>query len=296
MNNPPILSIIIVNWNTKLHLKWCLHYVFKRTQGINFEVLVVDNGSSDSSITMVENNFPGVKIIRNQQNLGFAKANNQAIKKARGKYILLLNSDTKITEQALTKMVEYLEDNSQVGILGCKLLNPDGSLQPSCRRFPTLLSQIIILLKLHNYFPNFKAIKEYYMLDWPHDKISQVNQVMGACFMVRKKVFTDIGLLDDKYFIWFEEVDFCRRAQKAGWTTYFTPEAQVFHEKGASFNQLLSPKKQIWFNNSVLRYFKKHGTIFNYLILLSLYPISLLLAGITHFGHSLKPIKKKKYL
>ena len=296
MNNPPILSIIIVNWNTKLHLKWCLHYVFKRTRGIDFEVLVVDNGSSDGSIAMVENNFPGVKLIGNKQNLGFAKANNQAIKKAAGKYILLLNSDTKITEQSLVKMVEYLDNNSQVGILGCKLLNPDGSLQPSCRRFPTLLSQIIILLKLHNYFPNIKTIKDYYMLDWPHDKIKKVDQVMGACFMVRQEVFTDIGLLDDKYFIWFEEVDFCRRAMEAGWKTHFIPGAQVFHEKGVSFKKLLSPKKQIWFNNSVLRYFKKHGTIFDYLILLSLYPLSMLLAGITYFGHSLKPIKKKKYL
>ncbi|MBU1177660.1 glycosyltransferase family 2 protein [Patescibacteria group bacterium] len=292
----PILSIIIVNWNTRTHLKWCLRYIYTRTKGINFEVFVVDNASHDNSAVMVEKNYPSVKLIRNQTNLGFAKANNQAIRQAKGKYILLLNSDTKITEQALVKMVRFMEENNKVGILGCKLLNPDGTLQPSCRQFPSLFSQVIILLKLHNIFPNLKSIRNYYLLDWPHDTTKKVDQVMGACFMVRQEVFTKIGLLDKKYFIWFEEVDFCRRAAKAGWSTYFLPQAEVCHEKGASFNQVLSPKKQAWFNKSVLRYFRQHEPLISYLVLLNLYPTSMLLAIIAQALHSIKPSKKKKYL
>ncbi|NQV12794.1 MAG: glycosyltransferase family 2 protein [Parcubacteria group bacterium] len=288
----PTLSIIIVNWNTSKHLKWCLHYVYTRTKGIDFEVFVVDNASRDSSVKMVKENFPNAKLIRNKSNVGFAKANNQAIRQAQGKYILLLNPDTKITEQALVKMVEFMTKNDKVGILGCKLLNPDGTLQPSCRKYPSLFSQVIILLKLHNLFPNLKAIRDYYMLDWLHDEIRKVNQVMGACFLVRRQVFDQIGLLDEKYFIWFEEVDFCRRAHAAGWDTYFTPDAEVIHEKGAGFNQVLSPKKQTWFNQSLLRYFRQHESFLAYLILLSFYPTSMLLTVIASLSRKL--IKKRK--
>lgn len=294
--NRPILSIIIVNWNTRNHLKWCLRYIYTRTKGINFEVFVVDNGSHDGSVELVEKNYPSAKLIRNQTNVGFAKANNQAIRQAKGKYVLLLNSDTKVVHQTLVKMVEFMEENDKVGILGCKLLNPDGSLQPSCRQFPSLLSQIIILLKLHNLFPNLKTIRDYYMLDWPHDVTKKVDQVMGACFLVRRKVFDKIGLLDEKYFIWFEEVDFCRRALKAGWDTYFLPAAEIYHEKGASFNQVLSPKRQAWFNKSVLRYFRQHEPLLSHLILLSLYPVSMLLTIANQALHFIKPFKKKKYL
>lgn len=291
----PTLSVIIVNWNTRKHLKQCLHYIYQHTHGIDFEVFVVDNGSHDGSAEMVEKNFPSTKLIRNKTNLGFAKANNQAIRQAKGEYILLLNSDTKITEQALEKMVEFMAENDKVGILGCKLLNPDRTLQPSCRKYPTLLSQAIILLKLHNLFPKLKTIREYYMLDWPHDTARKVDQVMGACFLVRQKVFDQIGLLDEKYFIWFEEVDFCRRAQQAGWNTYFTPRAEVFHDKGASFDQVLSPRKQIWFNRSLLRYFRQHESIFSFLVLLSLLPTNLFLTAIAYIFYT-KRTKKKKYL
>jgi hypothetical protein len=290
------LSIIIVNWNTKTHLKWCLYYVYRRTRRIDFEIFVVDNASKDNSAEMVEKGFPEVNLIRNKKNLGFAKANNQAIKKAKGEYILLLNSDTKILDQALVKMVELMDKNARVGILGCKLLNPDGTLQPSCRRFPSLKSQTLILLKLHNLLPNLKAIRDYYTLDWKYNKTKKVDQVMGACFMVRKKVFEEIGLLDEKYFIWFEEVDFCKRAKDAGWDTYFLPNAQVVHEKAASFDQLLNLKRQIWFNNSLLRYFKKHERFGSFIALLGLYPISLALSGVAQLSKNIRLVKKNKNL
>ncbi len=290
------LSIIIVNWNTEKQLKWCLNYIHQRTKDLDYEIFVVDNASEDGSVKMVEVNYPEVKLIVNCRNLGFAAANNKAIKRAKGKYVLLLNADTKVLDEALNKMVDYMKKNLNCGILGCRLLNPDGSLQPSCRRFPTLNDQVIILLKLHNIFPNLKAVREYYMLDWKHNRTRSVDQVMGACFMIRKKVIEAIGLLDDKYFIWFEEVDYCKRAKNAGYKTFFMEEAEVVHEKAASFNQVMTLKKQLMMNNSMLRYFKKHQPLWEYLVILILYPLSLFLALLTQILMFFRPVKKNKSL
>lgn len=290
------LSIVIVNWNTEKLLKWCLNYIYQRTKDLEFEIFVVDNNSDDESVKMVEDNYPEVKLIKNRKNFGFAKANNKAIKKAKGKYILLLNADTKILDEALNKMILHMDENDNCGVSGCRLLNPDNSLQPSCRTFPTLKSQVIILLKLHNLFPNLKTIREYYMLDWKHDRKRKVDQVMGACLMVRKKVFDKVGLLDEGYFIWFEEVDFCKRVKKAGYDICFMPEAEVIHEKAASFDQVTSVKKQRMMNNSMMRYFKKHEPWSSYLIIASLYPVSLGLALLVQIFKTFKPVKKNKSL
>lgn len=289
--NNPDLSIIIVNWNTKNLLQKCLESIYKTTRKISYEIFVVDNASSDKSALMVEENFKKVKLIKNKENMGFAKANNQAIKQALGRYILLLNPDTLILNNALNKMVEFLETHPKIGILGPQLLNTNGSLQLSCRTFPTLSSQIIILLKLHHIFPNLSPVKKYFMSDWKHDKAKEVDQVMGACFMVRKKVCDQIGLFDEKYWIWFEEVDFCKRAKNKSWKIYFLPQVKILHHQGQSFKQLLSIKKQIKFNNSLLRYFKKHHSLASYLCILSLYPISLSLAALVELGQLLKPSK-----
>jgi len=290
------LSIVIVNWNTKRQLKWCLNYIHQRTKNLLYEIFVVDNASEDGSDKMVEENYPEVKLIKNSSNLGFARANNQAIKRAGGEYILLLNSDTKILDEALNKMVQCMDENKNCGVLGCKLLNPDGTLQPSCRRFPTIKDQVIILLKLHNLFTNLAAIRSYYMLDWKHDKERKVDQVMGACFMVRKKVIDEVGMLDERYFIWFEEVDFCKRVKMAGYEVFFMPDAEVIHEKAASFNQIMTLKKQMLMNNSMLRYFKKHHPLWEYIIIMILYPFSLFLSLAVQILTIFKPIKKNKSL
>lgn len=296
------LSIIIVNRNTKNLLKKCLKSIYSETKNIDFEVFVVDNASQDGSIEMVEKEFcksglyPDIHLIQNKKNLGFARANNQAIRKSRGEYILLLNPDTQILNQAIEKSISFLDTRLEIGILGCKLLNPDGSIQPSCRTYPTFLSQAIILLKLHNLFPKFLPIRKYYMLDFDHCQAREVDQVMGAFFLIRKKVIDEIGLLDEKYWIWFEEVDFCRRARKAGWKIYFWPKAQIIHQKAASFDQVCGLKKQFWLNRSMLRYFRKFESPFAFFFILCLYPISISLAGAVDLIRKIKPLKKKKYL
>lgn len=250
--------------------------------------------AAKSNITDRFETQPKIHLILNKKNLGFAKANNQAIKKAKGDYILLLNPDTKILHNALQKTVNFMRQHQDIGILGCQLLNPDKTIQPSCRKFPTLWSQVIILLKLHNLFPNL--VKKYYMLDFDYKKNRQVDQVMGAYFLINKKVLKKIGLLDEKYWIWFEEVDFCKRAKLAGFKTFYYNKAQIIHIKAQAFNQVLGIKKQSYLNNSMLHYFKKFHSVFSVLIILFLYPLSLFLALIVDLIKKIIPVKKNKTL
>ncbi|TSC95428.1 MAG: family 2 glycosyl transferase [Parcubacteria group bacterium Athens1014_10] len=289
------LSIIIVNWNVKDLLEKCLNSIYKMPQKIDFEVFVVDNASKDGSAEMIKEKFPQVKLTANKENKGFAVANNQGIKESKGEFILLLNPDTEIIDNALEKMVDFMAERQDAGILGCQLLNPDYSLQLSCRAFPSLFSQIVILLKLHNFFP--KLVKKYYLLEWPHHEIKEVDQVMGACFLIRRKLIDEIGLLDEGYWALFEEVDYCKRAKDKGWKVYFTPEAKVIHHKGQSFGQQKIIAKQINFNRNLLKYFKKYHHKMSYLILYSLQPISIFLTYLLKIYLKLKlPFKKKKYL
>jgi len=285
MTNQIDLSIVIVNWNVKKYLEKCLVSIFRETKNIRFEVFVIDNASQDGSAEMVRSNFPEVKLINNKKNIGFAKANNQGIKEARGEFVLLLNPDTEIIESAIEKMVKFVEENSKCGVAGCKLLNPDRTLQPSIKRFPTLFSQILILLKLHHLFPKLKPLRNYFALDFDYTQEQEVDQVMGAFFLTRKEVLDKVGFLDENYYIWFEEVDFCRRVEDAGWKVCYSPRARIVHHKSQSFSQLLSFKKQRIFNRSLLYYFRKHHSFCAYLILLSLQPLSLFLARVTQlFG------------
>lgn len=295
------LSIVIVNWNTKELLKQCIESIYSETIKIDFEVFVVDNNSEDKSAEMIEklidsNHFQNLHLIKNNENAGFSRANNQAIKKSKGEYILLLNPDTIILDNALEKCISFAEKRPEIGILGCQLLNTDHTIQPSCRKFPSLLSQLIIQLKIHNFFPDISPIIKYLMSDFDHKSEKEVDQVMGAFFLVKRDVFDKIGLLDENFWIWFEEVDFCKRSKNAGFITYFYPRTHIIHYKAASFDQVLGIKKQIRLNNSMLLYFKKHSSPFAYIIILCLYPISMVLAGMVDLMQKIKPVNKNKNL
>jgi len=174
-----------------------------------------------------------------------------------------------------------VEQNNRIGILGCKLLNSDMTIQPSCRKLPGLSSQILILLKLHNFFPNLKPIRKYYMTDYQYDDTREVEQVMGACLMVRKEITDQIGGLDERYGSIFEEVDFCQRVLSGSghWKIYFTDKAEIIHHKGQSFRQRKIITNQKNFNYALLRYFRKYKPFWQYLIILALWPVSMLLAA-----------------
>lgn len=270
-----MISIIIVNWNTRELLEKCLSSLFFWTTDIDFEIIVVDNNSADNSCRMVAEKFQAVKLIKSEINLGFAKANNLGLKSAVGEYLLFLNPDTELIENSVKKLVELMENNSRWGIAGSKILNPNKTLQQSVRGFPDGLSQLLITLNIHKIFPRLPVIRKYLMVDFDYNNQAVVDQVMGAVFMTRKKVLEQIGGWDENFRLWFEEVDLCYRAKKAGWLVVYTPATAVIHHGGASFSQARTYDKQKVFSRSLLYFFKKHGRIRAYWFNLLLTPFRL---------------------
>lgn len=261
------LSIIIVNWNTKNLLDDCLSSIYKETQNISFEIFVIDNASSDGSAEMVKKKYPAVRLIENKKNRGFAAANNQAIKQATGKYVLILNSDTVILDGALNKIVKIEEAHPEAGIFGVKTLNSNGTIQKTVRRDPALFTQLILPSKMKIIFPNARPFREYYFDDFDYDQESCVPQLQGSFLLIKKEVFDKIGLLDEKFFLWFEEVDFCLRARQAGYKILYSPEAAIIHYGGASFSQIFTLKKQGLYARALLYYFWKHKPKWQYFVL-----------------------------
>jgi GT2 family glycosyltransferase len=229
----PKLSIIIVNWNTAQLLSQCLLSIQADPSIPEYETFVVDNASTDNSVSIIKNQFPWVNLIENQENVGFARANNQALQKSSGKYLLLLNSDTELLPQALATLTKVLQSQPQIGAVGPRLLNTNGTLQPSC--YPMLSPQRELWRLLFLDYLWRKA--SYPMNKWDLQKPHEVDVIMGACLLIRREVLDNIGLLDESYFMYTEEVDFCYRLQKARWELRWIPMAQVIHHGGASSKQ-----------------------------------------------------------
>ena len=253
------LSIIIVSWNVESLLRKCLKSIYKDPVGMMSEVFVIDNLSNDKTVEMVKTEFPQVKLIANTVNAGFAKANNQGIKEATGDYILLLNPDTELFPDTLSKSIEFMAANYDCGIMGPQMLYADRKLQPSVRRFPTIWPILLMLLKAPKILKNIKAINYYLATDFDYSKLQEVDQVMGAYMMTARKALDKVGLFDEKFFIWFEEVDLCLRARKAGFKIYYNPKAQIIHHGGQSFSQQKKITNQKIFFQSALTYFLKNG-------------------------------------
>jgi len=268
------LSIIIVSWNVCGLLEKCLISIYEHTRGISFEIFVIDNGSADKTVKIIKKHFLKVKLIANQKNLGFAAANNQGIKKAKGDYILLLNPDTELKEDSFRKMIDLIKSKPKCGILGCHLENPDGSHQASVRRFPKFLDQGLILLKLHHLFPKLNCFKRYLYSDFDYSKESLVDQIMGACFMIKREVIQKIGMLDENFFVWFEEVDYCLRAKQVGWDIVYTPATSIIHHFGQSFKQIMTLEKQRMWSRSLRYYFLKHYSFLSFLVISALTKLS----------------------
>lgn len=229
------LSIIIVNYNVKAFLQQALHSIYKSLSGISAEIIVVDNNSVDGSLQMLENNFPDVHVIPNDTNVGFAKANNQALKLARGKYVWLLNPDTLVQEDTPSKLIEYMEDHPAVGLCGCKILNADGSLQLACRRkFPTPWVSFTKLSGLAKLFPKSKLFGQYNLTYLNPEVETPVDAVSGSCMFTRREAIDVVGLLDEDFFMYGEDLDWAFRFHKAGWEVRYTPITSIVHYKGES--------------------------------------------------------------
>lgn len=237
------LSVIIVNWNTRELLRDCLESLQTASNSIAIEVWVVDNASTDGSPEMVGRQFPWVNLVANGSNLGFAAANNLALERATGRHILLLNSDTLVTGEALGGMLAYLQSHAQVGAVGCRLLNSDGTVQRSCwQGFPSLKSALIDALFLWKLSISWTLMRssEIGVADLRHPL--RVDHLLGACVMVPREVVTKVGMLDEGYFLFLEETDWCRRMQVAGYEIHHLPHVSIVHhgEKSARKNPSMS--------------------------------------------------------
>lgn len=258
------LSVIIVNWNTRDLLMRCLASLHQYTQGISYEVFVVDNGSTDGSPEMVKQKFPAVCLIANRDNVGFPKANNQAIREAKGRYILLLNSDTALAENAFQKMVGFMDNHPAVGIIGTKLLNPDGSRQYSCDCFPRSPIRLVCDRFLDLCYPGNSITRQKKIAEWNYDTNFVVDSVVGAVLLIRRATFEEIGLLDEQFFMYAEDIDWCYRAALAGWKIYYLGEISIYHDNRGSSepSSEVASRLQKMRAQSLVKFYRKHyGTI-----------------------------------
>ncbi|MBM3205309.1 glycosyltransferase family 2 protein [Candidatus Shapirobacteria bacterium] len=248
------LSIIIINYNTQPLLKRCLESI-KKENLKNFELIVIDNGSTDESTTYLSSlEWPNLKLIKNQKNLGFAKAVNQGIKKSQAEYILLINSDIIVRPKSIEKMVEFAKKHPEVGVVGGRLLNPDGSMQGSCFHLPT-----VGRVMKEFWFKDSSVLSKYVPAG---ETPVEVEAVVGAVFLIPKKVVDQVGLFDERFFMYFEDLDYCRRVKQKGFKVYHYPQSEFIHEHGAS-GVKLSDQTHQWLAESSKIY---HGRIKYFLI------------------------------
>jgi len=251
------LSIGIVSWNCRDDLVACLESLADAASGVETEAIVVDNASADDTVEVLEERLPAVRLIANEANRGFAAATNQALAEASGEYLLLLNPDTVVPPGALAELVAFADAHPEAGIVAPKLLNPDGSLQQSCRRFPTPSAALFRHTLLGRLFPHNRWAAEYVMADWGHQEAREVDWVSGACLMVRRDLYEAIGPLDEGFFWGSEDVDYCYRAHLAGRKVLYTPTPAIIHKIGASTNKA-QVRTILNFHRSMLRLYRKH--------------------------------------
>ncbi len=268
------ISVIIVNYNVREFLNNALISLFKSLEGYSSEVFVVDNASDDGSVELVQKNFPQVKLIANATNVGFAKANNQALALSTGRYLLLLNPDTLIQEDTFDKLIEFFESHPDAGMAGCKILNPDGTLQLPCRRsFPTPWTAFTKTFGLSSLFPKSKLFARYNLTYLDPDATYEVDAVSGSFMMITREVYDRIGGLDETFFMYGEDLDWCFRVQQSSLKVYYVPTTSIIHYKGESTKRSNIDELNVFYNAMRL-FVRKHHTgssLFEWFIYLGIY-------------------------
>jgi len=254
---PPTVSVIIVSWNAKRYVLECLTSLHRNTGTIPLEIIVVDNNSSDGTPDEIRTQFPDAILIQNATNLGFAKANNIGLAIARGRYLCLINSDVVILDDCIEKMVSFMNDNPGIGLLGPKMLAPDGAIGQSVMRLPTVWNTLCCSLGLHVLFPTSKVFGGFLRNNYKYDMIDDVEVLTGWFWMVRRSALDDVGRLDERFFMYGEDVDWSFRFRKAGWRVVFYPGAEALHYGAASSAQ--APTRfYLEMRRATLQYFRKH--------------------------------------
>lgn len=294
------LSILIVNWNTRDLVISCVNSILKyapvSSQGgpdFSYEVIVVDNASKDGSAEAMINLFghnKRIRIIQSLRNLGFARGTNLAYKNSTGEYLFLLNPDAEVTDGALAHLVNYLDEHPEAAVVGPRLVNPDGTLQHSVRRFPGLATSIAVFSGFHRLL----KLRGYLMTDFDYNREAEVDQVMGAALMTRRRITEELGFLDEKFWLWYEEVDFCKRVIEAGYKVMYYPMSTVMHRKGESFSQMPVFMRKRTVARSLIYYFRKHGHFWDVWIISIALPAILFGAKLADFlqklfGFKIKP-------
>ena len=263
------ISVIIVSWNVRDFLKRCLASIYRRGDAASFEVIVVDNASSDGSADMASREFPKARVIRNGKNLGFSAANNIGLKDAAGELVFFLNPDTELQDGTIGRIISFMAAHPEAAGLGCRLVYPDGSLQHSARRFPSFFTDLMEKLYLDWLFPGSGFFNYYHMGLWPHDRLREIDVPFGACLVVRKSVLDKIGPMDERFFMYYDEIDLCYRIRQAGFRIYFTPDISVTHHSNKSSDQVIG-EATVWKMRSKAKFFRKHygapgaaGLVFN---------------------------------
>jgi N-acetylglucosaminyl-diphospho-decaprenol L-rhamnosyltransferase len=253
------LSVSVISYRTPVLLKQCLETLEAERCSVDMDVTVVDNASGDGSADMVADQFPWARIIRNRRNVGFGAAHNQALRRAMGRYWLVLNSDAAPRPGALRVLVDFLEANPRVGVAGPRLRYPDGTVQPSRRRFPTVATLFVESTQIQRFIPRNPVLRRYYLADRSDDEPQDVDWLVGACLCARAAAAAEVGLFDESFFMYSEELDWCRRFRAAGWRVAYVPSAEVVHLEGGSSRLDLVARDRM-FQASKLRYAAKwHG-------------------------------------
>jgi GT2 family glycosyltransferase len=230
----PALSIIVVSWNARDYLMQCLASLLAGECRCSRQIIVVDNASTDGSAEAVTRNYPQVQLIRNATNLGFARANNIGISAAKGQWVCLVNSDVKVPPDCIDKLIRYQEEHAEVGMVGPRIIGGDGKLQRSCRGFPTVWDMFCRALALDSVFPGIRLFTGYSLRHWTQDTCRNVDILSGCFWLVRRKALEEVGLLDESFFMYGEDLDWCKRFWNRGWKLAFVPAAEAIHYGGAS--------------------------------------------------------------
>ncbi len=253
------LSVVIVSWNAKDYLEECLESLGGAAAESPLEIIVVDNASTDGSPQLVEEKFPQVQLIRSGSNLGFAKANNLGIKQCGGKYVCLINSDVKVLTGCIRTLIEYMESNPSVGIAGPTMLDAHGKVGRSCRGFPTVWNMFCHALALDSLFPNSRLVGGYILRFWPQNTTREVGILGGWFWIIRREAMDQVGVLDENFFFYAEDMDWCKRFHLGGWKVMFVSNAASIHYGGGS-SKLAPLKYYIQQQRADLQYWRKHHT------------------------------------
>lgn len=263
------LSIVIVSWNVRDLLRQCLSSINKQRQLLRIQAIVVDSASSDGTVDMVAEQFPWVLLLAQDENVGFPRGNNIGMRQALGSHILLLNPDTVVVGKALQGMMSFMDEHHDVGVVGPRLRFPDGAIQSSRRRFPTALTAFLESTWLEPWAPS-RLLRTHKFQDVSDDETNDVDWVMGAAMMVRREVIAQVGMMDEAYFMYSEELDWCRRIKEAGWRVVYFADAEIIHYEGKSSEQAVTAR-HINFQRAKLRYFRKyHGRVLSTILRLFL--------------------------